>query len=276
MNDIASGLIPRNTYAWRWLERYQASQECQSSRDALSDSLDHMLCQSGLIVSIFGFELPSLGSLISPVDCSVLLEPGPHFFDQKPESRIDILFHELSSRGLITSLWLEFDYPYISPPLIYFSLSDELCGRVGDSEFQDFLDLLFSPAFGLLPKFWDAYNYPDSSDILKWLNTIPPCSIQQFGVSFRDEMVQPRILASINVESKLLFDMTNIADILVASPAENQYLFAFLWPFTPDQVFGSEIIADLCANHGLRKLRQPPRLGLGFIILLRPPRDSRT
>ena len=112
MNDIASGLIVSNTGAWRWLERYQGSQESQSSRNALRASLDHELSQSGLILSIFGFELPSLGSLTSPVDCSVLLEPGQHFFDQKPESRIDILFYELYRRGFITSLWLEFDYPY--------------------------------------------------------------------------------------------------------------------------------------------------------------------
>ena len=88
--------------------------------------------------------------------------------------------------------------------------------------------------------------------------------------------MQPRILASINVESKLMFDMTNIADILVALAANNQYLFALLWPFTPDQVFGSEIIADLAHHHGLRKLPAASVAGSRLHYSKRPPRDSRT
>ena len=260
MVNNLSGLNICSTNAWNWLVKFQGLNNTSLSHNTFLASLDRELHQSVLDLSVFGFELPTLGRLKVPVDCSILLEPSCHFLNSKIESKIDYLFQDLYRMGWVTSLWLEFDYPYTVRPLIYFSLSEKLSNCRDRSVFEEFINLLLSPASGLLAKTWSGYNYPDCADITSWLNALPQCSIQQFGISFRDKTIQPRILTSLEEDSSILFSATNFFDIFNNFLNEKQYLFAFVWPYSPRQVFGCEILADLCSNCGLRTLRQPPRL----------------
>ena len=260
MTNVSPGLNICSSNAWKWLVQFQDFNTTSLSRNALLAALDRELHQSVLEVSVFGFELPALGILKGSVDCSILLEPSFQFFNSELESKIDYLFKELHRRDWVTSLWLEFDHPYTARPLIYFSLSEKLSKCSDRNIFEEFIHVLFSPVSGLLVKTWSEYNYPDCEDIMSWLNALPSCSIQQFGLSFRDKTVQPRILTSLKENSNVLFTSTNISKILNRSPDEKQYLFAFVWPYLPHQIFGCEILADLCSTCGLRTLRQPPRL----------------
>lgn len=260
MTNISSGLNIRSTNAWKWLVEFQDFNTTSLSHKALLAALGRELHQSVLEVSVFGFELSVLGILKGSADCSILLEPSCHFSNSKLESKIDYLLQDLHRMDWVTSLWLEFDHPYIARPLIYFSLSEKLSKCLERNVFEEFIHVLFSPVSGLLPKTWSEYSYPDCEDITSWLNALPACSIQQFGVSFRDKKVQPRILTSLKENSNVLFTSTNISSILNSPPDEKQYLFAFVWPYSPHQIFGCEILADLCSTCGLRTLRQPPRL----------------
>lgn len=260
MINTLPGLNICTTNALKWLEKYRDFNSISQCRRALFASLDRELHQSLLEISVFGFEVSNLKAFKGPVDCSILLEPNRNFLDENIKSKIDNLFFKLYRLQLITSMWLEFDYPYTSAPLIYFSLSEHLSNRQNSRELKEFIDVLFSPDSSLLLNIWSEYSYPDCDDIISWLDALPACSIQQFGLSFRNKIVQPRILSSLEGLSDALLASTNIFEILIHPPDHNQYLFAFAWPYLFNQVFGCEIIADLCATCGLRQLRQPPRL----------------
>ena len=251
---------------WAWLNKNSTNSTYLPS---LLDALLAISSKSSLGISIFGFEFSLLNPDINNPDCSFLLEPPEDFRVNDMSPPIDIFFEELFSQSLVSSVWLEFDFPYKDQPLVYFTVADDIHNKPNPH-----LHKLVATVFGLSNPFLSKLPskfLPNVDKILDWLSSCPDGQIQQLGFSLRDNQVQPRVLMKTQTDifsSSLA--KTNVGDILELVCDYQQCLLAFAYPYTLEQMFACEVVADRCAQSNLRNLRQPPRIkGSRFFNVLK-------
>lgn len=234
--------------------------------------IDHnvnKLCNdSRLDLAIFGAEL-SLNDLLNPKpDLSILLEDISDNCFSMGTAFVDCLYSHLAVEGdSIRSIWLEFDFPYNYEPLIYLTLK-------GHHDTTSIIDI-FSQMRDLDKTYrkdlFEACIYPNKSELHSWLTKCSFDTIQQFGLSYRNYKVQPRLLATLpSTQFDNYLSKSNLIDLLKIMIANQQCLAAFAYPYLPEQFFGCEILSDFACEISLRELRYAPRLrGTRFEKLLK-------
>ena len=244
------------SHSWEWLQSTQWTGKSQLS--LLEENIKKLLVNSNLNLSIIGFEF-NLEEIFRPTyDISFLLEnierdkfsPGNTFFDK--------LYAKLSlEEKAISSIWIEYDFPYINTPLIYLTMNENSC-----------IDTVVR-AYKILREFdrsyrktlYESCKYPSDNEVYTWAEKCSVQSIQQFGLSYRDLKVQPRILASLlpsQFDNYLI--NSDLRESLSQMVFNQQCLAAFAYPFLPEQFFGCEVLSDYSTQSSLRELRYPPRL----------------
>lgn len=254
------------SHSWEWLQSTKWAGK--SNLDILAENIKTLSVNSNLNLSLIGFEF-TLEEILEPTyDVSFLLEnierdkfsPGNTFFDK--------LYAKLSlEEKAISSIWIEYDFPYINTPLIYLTMNENSC-----------IDTVVR-AYKILREFdkiyrktlYESCKYPSDDEVCGWIKKCSVQSIQQFGLSYRDLKVQPRILASLlpsQFDNYLI--NSDLKESLSQMVFNQQCLAAFAYPFIPEQFFGCEVLSDYVTQCSLRKLRYPPRLkGSKFEKLLK-------
>ena len=258
----------KSSRSWAWLNKNSSS--TATYLPSLLSSLSTAFSKTFLGISVFGFEFSLLNPGISNPDCSFLLEPIEGGSSSNDGSTpLDRLFERLFQQSLVLSVWLEFDFPYKDQPLVYFTLADDLNNKPSSS-LRKLVDLIFAPSNPFFKHMPSKLSF-DTDQILDWLASCPDGQIQQLGFSLRDNKVQPRVLLKSDPEilSSYLAE-TNAWEVLESVCEFQQCLLAFAYPYSWEQTFACEVVADRCAQSNLRNLRHPPRIrGSRFFNVLK-------
>lgn len=229
------------------------------------DQLNRQQWSESLRCSIVGAEINCLDPY-SGVDLSMLLECGDqstsvaHSFSVNSDEQ---LLRDSLQLHLASSVWFEYDHPYNTLPLVYFTLPPSLFSA--DSlitNYSQFVVLLSSWLRARSP-LGAMVNFPSRGEFCAWIDQMPSSyEIQQFGFSFRSSLVQPRILATVANPWTCLSSISNqeICDLLSSYCCSDQILLASAYPYGLAQFCGVEVLNDRLAKGNLRSLRHPPRL----------------
>ena len=253
-------------HMWDWF-RSEFKQDINTSQ--ISGSMQHIGITEDLLVSIIGAELRLFPCLSIIPDISILLQPTQS--NNRNRSQLSEIMDQIITKRIATSIWLEFDYPYSTFPLIYFTLSDTTGTFNNHSLTVEYYQELKTICRNLTNHHCGSLAWPSADNFAQWLHSLPKGEIQQMGFCFRNMSVQVRCLLKMSRDSdptKLI--MHDIEKCLRPIESNSQSLYAFAYPYRPEDVFAYEVINDQLAKENPRDMRQPPRIrGTAWLNSLR-------
>lgn len=225
----------------------------------ISRCMNNIGITEDLLVSIIGVELRLFPCLSINPDISILLQPNKN--NSRNKSQLCELMDQIIAKHIASSIWLEFDYPYSTFPLIYFTLSYPTETFNKQSLIVEYYQELRNICQDLTNHHCGNLIWPSVDDFAQWYNNLPRGEIQQMGFCFRNMSVQVRCLLKASKDSDLAkLMMHDIERCLEPIESKSQSLYAFAYPYRPEDMFAYEVLTDQLAKQNLRDMRQPPRM----------------
>ena len=253
----------RDYQVFTWLKAESLISDQQL--DCFFDALNPNQAGDSLRCSVLGAEVHCLDSS-SGVDLSILYELRDGLLPDEqsaPGSAVERLITDSVRTCLASAVWLEYDHPYASIPLVYFSLTSSLASADALVEAYPKFVALLSCWLKEQPLGGSAFDCPSQEEFSAWIHRLPcSCEIQQLGFSFRSESVQPRILVTLDQAWACLSEITSheVSELLEPCCRAGQLLFASAYPYALSQYCGIEVVNDQLSVVSLRTLQHPPRL----------------
>jgi hypothetical protein len=256
--NTCEGLDISDLYLWNWVK---SSLGMDVDVERLSCILKQIGIKKNHYISSVGAEFRLFPSLFTPPDVSILFDISHHPDCLQRETDFDGMIVEIRNKNLATSIWLELDYPYSSVPLIYFTLTSQASTSIEYSlltEVYSHLKCICSKYYANSSR---CFEWPTERNVSAWLKKLPAGEVQQLGFSFRKKCVQVRCLLKPSDDDGLRTSLSpSILKCLTCVEAHAQNMYAFAYPFLPQQMVGYEVLVDPLAKHNLRNMRQPPRV----------------
>ena len=266
MTSNDNSLDINELHMWSW---FQSEFKQDVDTGQISRAMQQIGITEDLVVSIIGVELCLFPHLSTIPDISILLQPTQN--NNRNKSQLSEIMDRIIAKRIATSIWLEFDYPYSTFPLIYFTLSDTTGTSNNCSLIVEYYQELKTICRKLTSHHCGSLAWPSADRFTQWLHSLPKGEIQQMGFCFRNMSVQVRCLLKASRDSDLSGLITHdIERCLRPITSNSQSLYAFAYPYSPEDMFAYEVLTDQLTKENLRDMRQPPRMrGTAWLESLR-------